>query len=154
MTTSHGKDESSLLHYELTRIIIGAFYQVHTELGYGFSETVYRNAMAVLLRELAVSVKREVVYTVRFHGVVVGRYKADLIAESTVVVEVKTGVAIHPKHQSQVCNYLKASGPEVGLLCNFGPKAEFRRLIWTPRGKCWPGCVNCIRPTWSASPNS
>jgi GxxExxY protein len=128
------KDESSLLYYELTRTILGASFQVHSELGYGFAEVVYRNSVAVLLRKLGLSVQREVEYEVHFHGELVGLYRADLIVESKVIVEVKTGLKIHPVHESIVRNYLRAPDRAIGLLFNFGPRAEFRRFIWTPRG--------------------
>ena len=134
MTPSHSKDESSLLYFELTRAIIGASYQLHSELGFGFAEVVYRNALAVLLRELGFSVRREVEYEARFHGELIGLYRADLIVESKVVVEIKTGLRVHPAHEDIVRNYLRASNLAVGLLFNFGPKVEFRRLIWTPKG--------------------
>ena len=134
MNASHSKDESSLLFFELTRIIIGASYQAHSELGFGFAEVVYRNAIAILLRELGLSARREVDYEVHFHGKLVGLYRADLIVESKVVVEIKTGIRVHPVHEDIVRNYLRASNLAVGLLFNFGPKLEFRRLIWTPKG--------------------
>jgi GxxExxY protein len=134
MKTSQSKNESSLLYFELTRAIIGASYQVHSELGFGFAEIVYRNSLAVLLRELGFDVQREVEYEVRFHGEIVGLYRADLIVESKVVVEVKTGLRVHAVHEDIVRNYLRASNLAVGLLFNFGPKVEFRRMIWTPKG--------------------
>jgi GxxExxY protein len=134
MKSSQSRGESSLLYHDLTRSIIGAGFQVHSELGFGFAEVVYRNSLAVLLREMGFSVQREVEYEVRFHGELVGLYRADLIVESKVVVELKTGLAVHPVHEGITRNYLRVSNLAVGLLFNFGPKLEFRRLIWTPRG--------------------
>jgi GxxExxY protein len=69
------RDESSLLHFELTRAIIGAGYDVHRELGYGFHETVYRNALAVLLRERGFEARGEVEYEISFHGFDIGLYR-------------------------------------------------------------------------------
>jgi GxxExxY protein len=121
--------EAHLLHHDLTRVIIGAGYAVHTELGCGFLESVYANAIAVLLRHAGYRVEREAPFEIVFHGENIGRYRADLIVESQIVVEVKCGRAIDPTHKAQVLNYLRATGLGVGLLLNFGRSMECRRLI-------------------------
>jgi GxxExxY protein len=126
--------ESHLLYHELSRAIIGRFFETHTELGYGFVEPIYANALTILLRDAGLHVAREVRFDVRFRGRVVGRHRADMIVGSKIIVEVKTGRAIHPSHEAQLRSYLKATNLALGLLLNFGPKAEFRRLIWTPKG--------------------
>jgi GxxExxY protein len=134
MTSLISKSESSLLYYDLTRAIMGAGFQAHTELGFGFAEVIYRNAVAALLREQGFAVQREVEYQVHFHRELLGLYRADLIVESKVVVEVKTALKTHPIYESITRKYLRASNLSVGLMFIFGPKLEFRRLIWTPRG--------------------
>ena len=120
-----------LVHHDLTKVIIGAFYSVHTELGHGFLEPVYANAVALLLRRAGFRVEREVPFDIVFHGETIGRYRADLVVESKVVVETKAARAINQAHAAQVLNYLRASQLEVGLLLNLGPKAEFRRVVST-----------------------
>ena len=128
-----GHSEGKLLHGDITKEIIGAFYTVHSQLGFGFFEKVYANGLSVLLRHAGIRVDREVGYEIGFHGEVIGLYRADLVVESKVVVEVKAGRAIDSSHSAQVLNYLKASGLQVGLLLNFGPSAEFKRIISTRR---------------------
>jgi GxxExxY protein len=87
-----------------------------------------------LLRERGFDVQREVDYEIIFHGQLIGLYRADIIVESKIIVEAKTGVAIHPVHAEVTRNYLASSKLPLAILFNFGPKAEFRRFIWTPGG--------------------
>ncbi len=121
----------ALKHSALTEKIIAAFYQVYNELGFGFLESVYRNALAIALRKCGLTVEREVPISVWYEGVDVGDFKADLIAERTVLLELKTAQALDRAHEAQLLNYLRATEIEVGLLLNFGPKAQFKRLILT-----------------------
>ena len=128
------KNRPQLLHGETTDKVLGAFFAAHSELGSGFLEAVYKKAVCVLLRSGGLQVEREVPYEIIFHGELVGTYKADLIVDRKVVVEVKTGRLIDPTHIAQVRNYLRVSKLQVGLLLNFGPSAEFKRLIATADG--------------------
>jgi GxxExxY protein len=125
----NGRGENHLLHHQITRVIIGAFYSVHSQLGAGFFETVYANALAVVLRRASVRVEREMPFDVIFLGENIGRYRADLVVDGQVIVEVKCGRAIDGAHVAQVRNYLRASGLQVGLVLNFGQNAEFRRVV-------------------------
>jgi len=118
-----------LVHGELTREIIGAFYEVYRELGYGFFETVYQRALPRALAARGVSSEREVPLVVRFRGDIVGEYRADLIADGRVVIEVKVAEQINQAHEMQLLNYLRATGLRVGLVLNFGPRPTFRRLL-------------------------
>jgi GxxExxY protein len=122
---------SRLLHGRITEAILGAFYAVHTELGFGFLEAVYSNALVVLLRAAGVTVEREVKFEVVFHNQVIGTYRADLVVENRVIVEVKTARTVLPIYKAQLLNYLRASGLRVGLLLNFGESAEFTRVVST-----------------------
>jgi GxxExxY protein len=118
-----------LLHEELTGKVLGACFEVARELGAGFLESVYEKALMVALREKGLRVEAQVPLTVKFRGVIVGEFFADILVESKLVVELKAVSALRPEHQAQVINYLKATGIEVGLLVNFGnPKLEYRRL--------------------------
>jgi GxxExxY protein len=125
-TDEHG----SLEHGELTEGIIKVFYDVYNELGGGFLESVYVNAMEIALREAGLEVGREMPITVRFRDNVVGDFRADLVVNNQVICELKAASALTPAFSAQVPNYLRATGFEVGLLLNFGPKPEFKRLVF------------------------
>jgi GxxExxY protein len=119
----------AFLHKELTERILGACFEVSNELGAGFLESVYQNALLITLRQKGLKVESEVPLNVRFRGQVVGQFYADIMVEDKVIVELKAVSALSPVHQAQVINYLKATGIEVGLLVNFGrPKIEYQRL--------------------------
>jgi len=118
-----------LLHEEITRSIIGAFYTVYDKLGYGFLEAPYVKAMVLELRKRGHKVDCNVSLPVYYDGVQVGRYIVDLLVDDVVVVEVKASVALSEAHRRQLRNYLKAGGFRVGLLLNFGAVPKFRRLI-------------------------
>ena len=117
-------------HSELTEKILGAFFQVHKELGYGFSEKVYENALVLLLREKGLKVEQQKSITVYYHGQVVGEYIADVLVSDVVLLELKSAKSIVDQHLAQLLNYLKSTEIEVGLLLNFGPKAEFKRTVY------------------------
>jgi GxxExxY protein len=121
----------ALVHGELTREIIGAFFDVYNELGYGFVESVYQRALPVALAARGVRSEREVPLTVRFRGAVVGDYRADLVVDGRVIVESKVAEKILPVHEMQLLNYLRATGIVVGLVLCFGPRPTFRRLLLT-----------------------
>jgi GxxExxY protein len=115
---------------ETTRAIIGAFFPVHTELGFGFLESVYRRALAHELTKLGLGVEVESSIDVWYDGIQVGHFRADLLAERRVIVEVKASVALVDADRKQLLNYLRATDVEVGLLLHFGPKASVKRLIF------------------------
>ena len=121
----------SLLHRNTTGAILGAFYSVYSELGSGFLEAVYANALTVLLQGAGLKVERQVRFAIEFHGQLIGNYRADMIVESRIVVEIKAGRSIIKQHTAQLLNYLRASQLKVGLLLNFGETAEFRRVVCT-----------------------
>ncbi len=117
-------------HSELTGKILGAFFQVQKELGFGFSEKVYEGALEILLLELGMSVARQQDINVFYHGKIVGEYKADLIVNGVVLLELKSVDKLIDAYEAQLLNYLKATEIEIGLLLNFGREAEFRRKIY------------------------
>jgi GxxExxY protein len=115
-------------HVDLTKAIIGDFYRVYNELGYGFLEKVYENSMAIALKKSGLSVVQQLPFDVYFEGQVVGMYEADLVANDLVILELKAAKTLNPDHEAQLLNYLKAARYEVGLLLNFGAtKAEMKR---------------------------
>jgi len=115
---------------ELTQKILEASFAVHNALGAGFLEKVYSNALMLELRSMGVSCNPEVAFKVKYKNVIVGDYCADLVVESTVLVELKACTGLDSVHEAQILNYLKASGIHVGLLMNFGkPRLEYRRFV-------------------------
>ena len=119
-----------LLHKTLTDSLIKVFYEVYNELGYGFLERVYQNAMFLELRDRNFKVEAQKRIKVYFKTVEVGEYFADLLIDDTVIIELKAADAIVPEHENQLINYLKSTEIEVGLLFNFGPKPEFIRKVF------------------------
>ena len=117
-------------HSELTEIIIQTFHEVYRELGYGFAEVVYRNSLQVALLQKGLEAKTEVPISVRFRGAVVGDFKADLVVNKCVLLELKAADGIVAAHEAQLLNYLRTTSLEVGLILNFGPKPQVRRLIF------------------------
>jgi len=114
-------------HTDVTELIIKAFYKVYNTLGYGFLEKVYRNALAIELRQLGLEVVPEARILVYYDGEVIGEYFADLLVAGVVIVELKAAKKLVEAHEAQLLNYLKATPYEVGLLLNFGPQPEIKR---------------------------
>jgi len=121
-------DGNDLKHHEITRSVIGSFYQVYKELGQGFLEAVYVEALSLALRAEGLSVSREMPIKVYFRGHVIGRFRADVVVNGKVLIEVKALPRLEPMHGAQILNYLRATALEVGLLLNFGRRPQFRRL--------------------------
>ena len=122
-----------MLHEETTSKIIAAFYAVYNNLGYGFLEKVYENALIIELEKRKLKVKQQVPIQVQYEGKVVGEYFTDLLVDDVVILELKATEKIIPAHEAQLINYLKATNIQIGLLLNFGPKAEFKRKIFTTK---------------------
>ena len=123
-------DKRGLLHEELTDKILKCFYAVYNELGYGFLESVYEEALFIALTEAGLKVGRQALLTVWFRGKAIKGFQADLIVEDKVILEIKAVRVFEPAHDAQLLNYLRATEIEVGLLLNFGPKPEFNRLVF------------------------
>lgn len=121
----------TLLHEHITHQIIGAFFEVYCALGHGFLESVYAEAMTVELAERHLPFQREWPFPVHYKGKRIGVARVDLVVANSVVVELKAVDRIAGAHDAQLFNYLKASRLQVGLILNFGRKAEKRRFIWT-----------------------
>jgi GxxExxY protein len=123
--------DSNYKHSELTDLIIGVFYEVYTELGFGFLESVYRNSLRLALLEKALVVEQEVPVTVYFRGRNVGDFRADLVVNGAILLELKTADHIVAAHESQVLNYLRSTSLELGLILNFGPNLKSVGCCWT-----------------------
>jgi len=123
-------------HEKLTASILGACFEVANELGHGFLESVYHQALLVALTERGLKLASQVPLQVHFRGEVVGNFVADIVVEHAVIVEVKAVKALTREHQAQLINYLNATRIEVGLLVNFGTsRLEHKRCERTRRGK-------------------
>lgn len=113
----------------LTKRIIGCAFEVQNELGCGFLEKVYENALVHSMRKVGLKVEQQVPIHVVFDGIVVGDYIADLIVGQTVLIELKAVQALTDTHKAQCLNYLKATGLPICLLLNFAkPRVEVKRL--------------------------
>lgn len=121
------------LHQELTEKIIRCFYNVYNELGYGFLEKVYENALMIELRNNGLSAESQVPIKVYYQEKEVGSYYADILVERKVILELKAGDMEETvlNHELQITNYLKATNYEVGLLLLFGTKPQVKRKIFT-----------------------
>lgn len=114
----------------LSKTIIGCAYTVSNVLGVGFLEKVYENALTHEVRKAGLKVEQQKCIQVRYDGVVVGDYAADLLVADAVLVELKAARAFDEIHVAQCMNYLRATGLRVCLLINFGtPKVEIKRLV-------------------------
>lgn len=120
-----------MLHKEITEKIIKAFFNVYNELGCGFLEKVYENALLNEFEDLGQKAEPQRLIIVKYKGRSVGNYYADFVIEDKVIVELKAAECLQKIHAMQLMNYLKATDLEVGLLLNFGAKAEFQRVIFS-----------------------
>ena len=121
--------KSPFLYEELSSKIIGLSYEVMNELGVGFLESVYHKLLEIALSLNKLKVRSEVPLGVTFRGFDVGQFRADLIVENKIIVEVKAITNIIGENKAQVINYLAASGLPVGLIINFGQyKVQTARL--------------------------
>ena len=117
-------------HWVLTQRIIGVFYDVYNELGHGFLESVYQKSLALALESAGLNACSRIDIPVWFRGHQVGQFEADMLVEKCVLLELKAIRALDSSHRAQLLNYLKATEIEVGLLLNFGPRPEFKRLAY------------------------
>ena len=122
---------TGLLHRGITEAILKVYFEVYNELGSGFLEKVYQNAMYFELKEKGFKVEAQKQIKVYFKKQLVGEYFSDLLVEDKVIVELKAIEMLMDVHMAQIMNYLKATEIEVGLLLNFGEEPEFKRVIYT-----------------------
>ena len=133
MTIYHNSE--SLLHQDITEEIISTYYYVYNELGYGFLEKVYENAMLIELKSRGFKVESQKLIKVYFKDTIVGEYFADIVVNDKIILELKSCEALAPEHEVQLFNYLKATKIEVGLLFNFGKRTAFKRKIFANENK-------------------
>ncbi|OLE14125.1 MAG: hypothetical protein AUG89_03375 [Acidobacteria bacterium 13_1_20CM_4_56_7] len=111
---------AQLKHGDVTEKIVGVFYDVYNELGYGFLESVYEESLVIALQEAGLEVNRQVSVPVWFRGQKVGDFRADVTVENCVLLELKCAKGLDAAHEAQILHYLKSTDIEVGLLLNFG----------------------------------
>lgn len=119
------------LYRELVAEVLGAFFTVHGELGFGFADSVYIRALAVELFVRRLTVSREVPVSAHYKGVTVGTFRAHLVVDDKIVVHVTAGDRPNDTDRFNLLNYLRASGKEIGLWLHFGPSAVARRVVAT-----------------------
>ncbi|MBP6181958.1 GxxExxY protein [Flavobacterium sp.] len=121
----------NLLHRNLSDTILKIYFEVYNELGYGFLEKVYQNAMYFELKSQGYKVEAQKQIKVYYKSQLVGDYFADLLIEDSIILELKACERLMDEHKAQLLNYLKATEVEIGLLLNFGTTPEFKRSIYT-----------------------
>ena len=121
---------ADLKYFGLTQQIIGVYFDVYNELGTGFLESVYQKSLALALESAGLKVCSRIDIPVWFRGHQVGQFEGDLLVEQCVLLELKAARALGSAHQAQLLNYLRATEIEVGLLLNFGPRPEFKRVAY------------------------
>ncbi len=113
----------------ITEEVIGCVIRVHSVLGPGFVERIYKRALQIELQKRGLRTEVEKEMVVRYDGQVVGRHRIDLLVEGELIIELKTVEALSRAHYAQVRSYLKAARLNVALLVNFAtPTADFRRI--------------------------
>jgi len=118
-------------HQDLTKALIGIYYDIYNELGYGFLEKVYQNAMLLELKSRGYHVESQKKINVFYKKQIVGDYFPDIIVNNSVIIELKCVEYLVEAHECQLLNYLKATDCEAGLLLNFGKDPQFIRKIFT-----------------------
>jgi GxxExxY protein len=125
--------DNKLIHADITYKVRGATFNVYNSLGYGHKEQVYQKALARELEELNVPYKREEKLAVKYKEEVVGSYRPDFVVDGKIILELKAVEFIPKAYETQLLQYLKTTGFELGLLINFGTNKLFiKRLIWSP----------------------
>jgi GxxExxY protein len=117
-----------MLHHQLTEKIIGCCFQVYNTMGFGYEESVYEKCLLIELKHAGIRAEAQVPIQVSYRGESVGFFRADLLVEGLIIVELKSIRTLSPLLEAQLVNYLKATGKDLGLLINFGAqKVEVKR---------------------------
>ncbi|MDO9578700.1 MAG: GxxExxY protein [Candidatus Cloacimonadales bacterium] len=119
-----------LKHANLSNEIIKSFYEVYNELGRRYLESVYQNALMIRFSERYIPAEKEKNIDVFFHEQIVGKFRADIVVDNKIIIEIKAVKAIIEEHEAQLLNYLRATKIEVGLILNFGDEPTFARKVY------------------------
>ena len=115
----------------ITEQLIGAAFEVHNVLGFGFLERVYQRALQVELGLRGITAELEPLIKVQFKSVIVGDYAADLLVAGKIIVELKTDATYQTIHEAQLLNELRGTGIKLGYLINFGrERVECKRMVF------------------------
>lgn len=125
------EEQEELVPKELIDIILKHFYRIYNDLGYGFLERVYQNALYFALLDEGLKCEVEKTIKVYFDGRVVGDYRADILVEDCIILELKASEEFNLAYESQLINYLKATDIEVGYILNFGKKPKYSRKVYS-----------------------
>jgi len=118
-----------------SNLSIKSFYNVYNDLGYGFLEKVYENAMLIEIRKLGLNCQSQIPVKVFYDDFQIGDYYADIIVNNILIIELKAAESLCEEHEAQLLNYLRATNIEIGLLFNFGKKPQFKRKIFSNKFK-------------------
>ena len=119
--TSHSSKEKAVTENEIAKIVVDASYHIHTRLGPGLLESVYTRILEYELTKRGLNVRREVPVPFRYDDLEFDEgFRADLIVEGIVILELKSVEKTAPVHKKQLLTYLKLTGMKLGLLINFG----------------------------------
>jgi GxxExxY protein len=129
------KRTGELFEEALTRSVIGAFYEVYRELGFGFREFIYARSLQKALAQRGHSIGREGPTMVYYKGEPLAQQTLDMIVDDKLLIEIKATEQLHPDAATQLFSYLSATELQVGLVLNFGRKAKFHRVFYENRLK-------------------
>lgn len=118
-----------IVEKQLSHTIVGCFYDVYNELGYGFVESLYARALEMAMRERGLCVDREYPLAVTFRGQQIGFHRVDILVERRVIVELKSTERIPDSAHRQLRSYVNALDVKLGILLHFGPRARFYREL-------------------------
>lgn len=133
--TARTQRGEGLLHEEKTESIIGGFFTVYDDLGFGFSERVCSAALCIELQRRGHRIAREVSVPVFYRGIQIARYSIDMVVDQVIVLEIKASRALTEADHDQLRNYVRCTPLEVGLLLHFGPKPRFYRFVASGNSK-------------------
>jgi GxxExxY protein len=123
-------EDEKVIYKDLSYKIVGLAMTVHSELGCGFLEKVYENALMLMFKKEGIEAEQQVPIRVMFQKQVIGEYYADILVEGKIILEVKTVDKLIATHVSQVINYLKATRLKLGIIVNFGTDSfEYKRVV-------------------------
>jgi len=125
------EEQEEIVSKELVDIILKHFYRIYNDLGYGFLERVYQNALYFALLDEGLKCEVEKPIKVYYDGRVVGDYRADILVEGCVILELKAVDEFNLAFDNQLINYLKATDIEVGYVLNFGKKPKYSRKVYS-----------------------
>jgi GxxExxY protein len=122
--------KTGILYKELTERVIKCFYNVYSELGSGFLESVYEKSLMVEFESIGIGAEYQKSLNIHYKNRLVGEFRADIVVEGKIIIEIKAVSKLLPVHEAQLLNYLKATGLRIGFLVNFGDRLEFKRKIF------------------------